>query len=111
VTARHVLGREGGRLLVRVLRDMRANIVSGRRVHVLAGYSYLSVQAQEATQDSYATGSPPYAHASAITSEDARIDWKTMSAFQLVRMHHAIGHQVCTFSRDPLIMVCSRVLE
>ncbi|EIN08600.1 Formyltransferase [Punctularia strigosozonata HHB-11173 SS5] len=67
--ARDLLAREGGALLVSVLRDMLAD------------------RATAVPQSSLIPRAP------AITAADAAVDFRTMSASDIVRIHDAISHQ------------------
>ncbi|KZT01238.1 Formyltransferase [Laetiporus sulphureus 93-53] len=70
-TMRDILSREGGRLLVSVLRD------------TLAGKATSTPQLSD----------PSASRAPAITAEDSAIDFTTMSAEHIVRRYRAISHQ------------------
>jgi methionyl-tRNA formyltransferase len=74
-TLRDALARQGGHLLVQVLRDMIAGM------------------AKSVPQDQLGYTSPwPYAHL--VTQDDYRVRWLEQSAQQLVWTHNAIGHEV-----------------
>lgn len=89
VQARELLGKEGGRLLVNVLREMIVGTVSRALLAKLC-FDLTKPQAESLSQRrDTTTRSAPM-----ITAKDWTVDFDTLSPIDIVRRQRAISHQV-----------------